>query len=77
MLSAVFFLVTAVAWLGWPAYQVISWRRSSGERRQQMKWLMTGAAVCAACGAITVTWTDSRTALLAAVASIAGVGLCR
>lgn len=27
------------------ARQVLSWRRASGERRQQLKWLMSGAAV--------------------------------
>ena len=26
--------------------QVLSWRRSDGERRQQLKWLMIGAALC-------------------------------
>jgi hypothetical protein len=32
----------------WPAFagrQVLSWRRSTGERRQQLKWLMSGAAL--------------------------------
>jgi hypothetical protein len=32
----------------WPAFaarQVLSWRRASGERRQQLKWLMSGAAL--------------------------------
>jgi hypothetical protein len=32
----------------WPAFvarQVLSWRHASGERRQQLKWLMGGAAI--------------------------------
>jgi hypothetical protein len=29
--------------------QVLSWRRSSGERRQQLKWLASGAAVTVVC----------------------------
>jgi hypothetical protein len=32
--------------LFWPAFaarQILSWRRASGERRQQLKWLMSGA----------------------------------
>jgi hypothetical protein len=47
--------VAAVAGVGWilavafwPAFaarQVLSWRRSTGERRQQLKWLMGGAAL--------------------------------
>jgi hypothetical protein len=35
----------------WPAFaarQVITWRRSAGERRQQLKWLMGGAALALA-----------------------------
>ncbi len=37
----------AAFWLSFVAAQVLSWRRSSGERRQQLKWLLTGAAVFA------------------------------
>jgi cytochrome bd-type quinol oxidase subunit 1 len=33
--------------LSFVAAQVLSWRRSSGERRQQLKWLLSGAAVLA------------------------------
>jgi hypothetical protein len=31
--------------LSFVAHQVFSWRRATGERRQQLKWLATGAAV--------------------------------
>jgi hypothetical protein len=41
------FPVIAAFWLSFIAAQVLSWRRSSGERRQQLKWLMSGAAVLA------------------------------
>ena len=45
------YLVTvAVFWLCAVGTQVGSWRRSSGERRQQLKWLASGAAVCGASG---------------------------
>jgi hypothetical protein len=40
-------LLTA-CWLASLASQVLSYRRSSGERRQQLKWLMTGSAVTGA-----------------------------
>jgi len=40
--------VLAVFWLVFVARQVLSWRRADGERRQQLKWLMSGAAVCMA-----------------------------
>ncbi len=41
-------LLAAVLWLCFVGRQVLSWRRSSGERRQQLKWLMSGAAIALA-----------------------------
>jgi hypothetical protein len=45
------------------ARQALSWRRSAGERRQQLKWLASGAAVTVCCallafpsGALTGAW---------------------
>ena len=38
-------LVLLVLSLSFIGRQVLSWRRSSGERRQQLKWLASGAAV--------------------------------
>jgi hypothetical protein len=46
------FLVLVCFWVSFVAAQVLSWRRSTGERRQQLKWLMSGAAVLAASQAI-------------------------
>jgi hypothetical protein len=37
--------VILVIVLSFVAHQVLSWRRATGERRQQLKWLATGAAV--------------------------------
>jgi hypothetical protein len=42
------FLVLAGLWVSFVAAQALSWRRSSPERRQQLKWLISGAAVLAA-----------------------------
>jgi N-terminal 7TM region of histidine kinase len=51
----VFILLVAVCLVASLAAQVASWRRSSGERRQQLKWLMAGlAAVVAGFGIATV-----------------------
>jgi hypothetical protein len=44
----VFFPLLVVCWLASLAGQALSYRRSSGERRQQLKWLMTGSAVAGA-----------------------------
>jgi hypothetical protein len=39
------FLSILVSWLTWLAVQVRRYRRSAGERRQQLKWLYIGAVV--------------------------------
>jgi MFS family permease len=38
-------LLILVAWLSFVGHQVLSWRRAVGERRQQLKWLASGATV--------------------------------
>jgi hypothetical protein len=38
-------LLVAAIWLSFVGRQFLSWRRSDGERRQQLKWLACGAAV--------------------------------
>jgi hypothetical protein len=48
VVQAVFFPLLALCWLLSVAGQVVSYRRSSGERRQQLKWLLAGAAAGAA-----------------------------
>jgi hypothetical protein len=40
-------LVILASWLAFLGRQVASYRRSTGERRQQLKWVMCGAAVTA------------------------------
>jgi hypothetical protein len=47
-LSAVEVVVVAaivLIWLSFVAHQVLSWRRATGERRQQQKWLASGALI--------------------------------
>jgi hypothetical protein len=43
--SDLLLLLVLLLALAFVARQVLSWRRSSGERRQQLKWLASGAAV--------------------------------
>jgi hypothetical protein len=45
VVTNVFFPLLALCWLGSLGGQVLSYRRSSGERRQQLKWLMSGSAI--------------------------------
>jgi hypothetical protein len=44
--QSLFFIALFVSWLVALTAQVISYRRASGERRQQLKWLMSGAGAC-------------------------------
>jgi N-terminal 7TM region of histidine kinase len=54
------FLLVALCLVASLAGQVASWRRSSGERRQQLKWLMTGlSALVAGAGISTVPGTGT------------------
>jgi hypothetical protein len=43
--SAIFFAAVAVCWVAWLAGQVLAYVRSSGERRLQLKWLLSGATI--------------------------------
>jgi hypothetical protein len=45
-IKLVFFLVLGICWLASLAGQAVGWQRSSDERRQQLKWLLFGSAVC-------------------------------
>jgi hypothetical protein len=48
VVSGLFFPLLAAGWLGSLAAQVLSWRRASGERRQQLKWLLAGSVLAGA-----------------------------
>ena len=57
--------------------QLLSWRRSAGERRQQLKWLASGAAVSIVClflGGTFSTAGPSKT-LLGVIGSLAWLGV--
>jgi hypothetical protein len=74
LLDGAFFVGMGAAWLSWLTYQGVIWRRSSGERRQQMRWLMAGAAACAVFGVLTVTLENNQSALLSDVGYLAEAG---
>jgi two-component system, NarL family, sensor kinase len=44
-MAAVAIFVPPLLWPAFVVRQVLSWRRASGERRQQLKWLMSGAVL--------------------------------
>jgi hypothetical protein len=72
--QAVFFPAVAMCWLVWLIGQVLSYRRSSGERRLQLKWLLSGAAVFIAAG-IALVWISNPAGLWKVVDVLAAVGI--
>jgi hypothetical protein len=60
-------------WLSFVARQVQAWRRADGERRQQLKWLATGAAVSMAAITIDVAGPALGGARAPALVQAAGV----
>jgi hypothetical protein len=71
--QAVFFPAVGLCWLAWLGGQVLSFRRSSGERRLQLQWLLTGATVFIAAG-IALVWINNPTGLWKVVDVAAAVG---
>jgi len=63
-------LLILVIWLSFVAHQVLSWRRASGERRQQLKWLASGAGVTVA--VVAVSFGISSTSV---AGEVLGIGL--
>src|ERR1022692_4929494 len=57
-------LVLIVLSLCFVGRQALSWRRASRDRRQQLKWLASGAAVTLVCGAVSGTFSSSGTTIL-------------
>ncbi len=77
-LTAVVYLSLGAIWLSFVGHQVLSWRRASGERRQQLKWLACGAVVALCLGLLgdAVSWNVvSRLLEVGVVALPAGIGV--
>jgi len=74
VVEAVFLPVLAICWLGSVAAQVLSYRHSSGERRQQLKWLAGGSALAAA-GIPVAAALSGRPGILGVAGDIGGAGL--
>jgi hypothetical protein len=64
VVDSVFFPVLGVFWLASVVGQALSYRRSSGERRLQLKWLVGGSAVAVVGGAFGVPLSDSPSKVL-------------
>jgi hypothetical protein len=60
--EVVFIPVLGICWLASLAGQAASWRRSSGERRQQLKWLLGGSATSLT-GLVLAVWLGNKSGL--------------
>jgi hypothetical protein len=65
-----FFPLLGVFWLATLGGQALSYRRSSGERRQQLKWLVGGSTVAIVGGALGVPLSNSPSRILQIVGSV-------
>jgi hypothetical protein len=54
--------------------QVLSWRRASSERRQQLKWLASGAAVTLVCAGLSASLSSSGITVMSVVGNFAWFG---
>ena len=75
--ALLFFGPVVLAWLGALGHQIGSWRRSSGERREQLKWLLSGTVVCAVLGVWAVATNSAiwEVAIVGLAALPVGIGI--
>ncbi len=57
--AAVVVLSIGAIWVSFIAHQFLSWRRSTGERRQQLKWVLCGAAIALVGGVLGSVFSTS------------------
>jgi hypothetical protein len=67
-------VLLAVCWLASLGAQMLSYRRSSGERRQQLKWLLAGSAIGGTCLAISFTQSGTPSGTVRIVSFIVLAG---
>jgi hypothetical protein len=73
--QGLFFPLLGVCWLASLAGQVLSYRRSSGERREQLKWLIGGSAIAVTGGLLAVPFSNSPDRALNIIGSVALVAV--
>jgi hypothetical protein len=62
-------------WLAFVAHQVRCWRRATGERRAQLKWLMSGALLCVVSSVLLVNAGDGASLASRLIADLALLGI--
>jgi hypothetical protein len=73
--QGLFFPLLGACWLASLAGQVQSYRRSSGERREQLKWLIGGSAIAVTGGLLAVPFSNSPDQVLNIIGSVALVAV--
>jgi hypothetical protein len=81
-LTITVWVLLAGTWLSFVGHQFVSWRRSDGERRQQLKWLACGGAVALGVGVLASSATPGVLSTILGFALFAlpvsiGVGILR
>jgi hypothetical protein len=69
-----FFTLLCVFLVACVIQQAVSYRRASGERRQQLKWLASGIAVCGVCGLASIALSNSS-GIWQVISDIAVIGI--
>ena len=67
-------VLTLVLGLSFIARQLLTWRRSSGMRREQLKWLMAGAVIAIVCAALSVPGYTAPSGLWAWLNGVLSIG---
>jgi hypothetical protein len=67
-------ILTLALGLSFIARQLLTWRRSSGVRRQQLKWLMAGAVIAIVCAALSVPGFTAPSGLWAWLNGVLSIG---
>ena len=67
-------VLTLALGVSFAACQLLSWRRSSGLRRQQLKWLMFGAAISLICAGLSVPGYSASSGILAWLNNFLSIG---
>ncbi len=72
--QSIILVLTVVLGVVFAVRQLLSWRRSSGLRRQQLKWLMFGAAICVICAGLSVPGYSVSSGIWAWLNNVLSIG---
>jgi hypothetical protein len=73
--TTVLLLVYVATSLLWVVRQAVGYRRSAGDRRQQLKWLISGGAICVIGFVVSLEFGQSQSKALALAANLSSAGI--